>query len=79
MPSGDGIAENGKCWNIAANTAADMNNCIGTVQDTRTELLMSDQIVMNNLIEYFKEQASTEARVDIERKDGSAVETAARQ
>ncbi|RCW45594.1 phosphoglycerol transferase MdoB-like AlkP superfamily enzyme [Paenibacillus prosopidis] len=79
MPSSDGIAENGKCWNIAANTAVDMNACIGTIEETRTELLISDQIVMNNLIEYFKEQASTEARVDVKSKDRSAVQTAARQ
>lgn len=31
MPSSDGIAENGKCWNIAANALGDMNACIGAV------------------------------------------------
>ncbi|MEV5028739.1 LTA synthase family protein [Paenibacillus sp. LPE1-1-1.1] len=72
IPSTDGIVENGACWNIPSNTVTDMNACIGAIDSSRTELNMSDQIVMNNLIEDFKEQSATEAR------GGNDTETAAR-
>ncbi|MBD2867534.1 LTA synthase family protein [Paenibacillus arenilitoris] len=62
MPSGDGITENGKCWNIAAGAAGDMNACLGAIEDARTELNMSDQIVMSDLIDDFKKQGAVEAR-----------------
>ncbi|NIK77284.1 phosphoglycerol transferase MdoB-like AlkP superfamily enzyme [Paenibacillus castaneae] len=62
MPSGDNIIENGKCWNIAENALGDMNACSHAVEAARTELNMSDQIVMNDLIDAFKVQNATEAR-----------------
>lgn len=72
IPSTDGIVDNGACWSISGNAVTDMNACISAIEDSRTELNMSDQIVMNNLIENFKEQSATEAR------GGSNMETAAR-
>lgn len=79
MPSSDGVAENGRCWNIAAKELGDMNACIGSVEETRTELTMSDQIVMNDLIHDFKEQAATQARGDADNDDDGAVAAASRQ
>ena len=73
MPSGDGIAENGKCWNIAANEIGDINACIGKVEEVRKELFISDQIVMNDLIKDFKEQAATEARAKVQDGDDKEV------
>lgn len=62
MPSADGIAENGACWNIQDKASIPVSGCISAFEDSRTELNMSDQIVMNNLIADFKEQTATEAR-----------------
>lgn len=72
MPSSDGIAENGTCWNIANNAIDPTNACISAFEDARTELNMSDQIIMNDLIANFKEQSATEA------SSGNEVETARR-
>ncbi|WP_054024128.1 LTA synthase family protein [Bacillus sp. FJAT-28004] len=62
MPSADGIAENGSCWSIPENSSKPVSSCISAFEDSRTELNMSDQIIMNDLIADFKEQAATEAR-----------------
>ncbi|WP_424766794.1 LTA synthase family protein [Paenibacillus sp. sgz302251] len=74
IPSADGIVENGKCWSISGNSISDSSACMRLVSEARTELSMSDQIVMSDLIERFKEQNSTEARVN--RSDGKDVESA---
>jgi phosphoglycerol transferase MdoB-like AlkP superfamily enzyme len=63
MPSGDAVAENGKCWNIAANALGDVGKCLGAVEDARTELSMSDQIVQHDLIASFR-AATVEASAD---------------
>lgn len=63
MPSGDAVAENGKCWNIAANKLGDVQKCLGAVEDARTELSMSDQIVQHDLIASFR-AAAVEASAD---------------
>lgn len=57
MPSGDGIAENGKCWNIAANAVGDIGACLGAVDDARAELAISDQIILHDLIPSFSDAA----------------------
>ena len=62
MPSADGIAGHSTCWNIQSHTAGDLSACVGANEGARTELNMSDQIVMNDLINDFKEQDATEAR-----------------
>ncbi|CAM4240285.1 phosphoglycerol transferase MdoB-like AlkP superfamily enzyme [Paenibacillus endophyticus] len=72
LPSSDGIMDNGACWSIPSQALTDMNACAAAAENARTELTVSDQIVMNNLIEHFKEQSATEARA------GSQLETAAK-
>lgn len=60
MPSSDGIAENGRCWNIADNAVGDVNACLPGIDEVNKELAMSDQIIMNDLIaEYLEEDAAT--------------------
>ncbi|OBZ12980.1 LTA synthase family protein [Bacillus sp. FJAT-26390] len=63
-PSSDGVAKNGTCWNIQNNAPGDLNACLDEYKSARTELSMSDQIVMNDLIDDFKEQKATEARAN---------------
>ncbi|CAM4060551.1 LTA synthase family protein [Paenibacillus alkaliterrae] len=77
MPSGDGIAANGKCWDISANSVRDIQACLAAAEEARTELNVSDQIVMSDLIAGFKEQDITEASAD--RKDNGALEAASRR
>ncbi|MOA56744.1 hypothetical protein D3C78_1807870 [compost metagenome] len=57
MPSADGIAANGKCWSIAANAVGNIAACADAIAEARTELKISDQIVMGNLIDTFRQQA----------------------
>jgi lipoteichoic acid synthase len=61
-PSTDGVARNGTCWNIQNSAPGEMNACLSEYESARTELNMSDQIVMNDLINDFKELTAKEAR-----------------
>ncbi|OMF21322.1 phosphoglycerol transferase [Paenibacillus sp. FSL H8-0548] len=61
MPSNDGIAANGRCWNMESNSITDMSACADAVLDANNELSFSDQIIMNNLIKDFKNNVSIEA------------------
>ncbi|WP_138753245.1 LTA synthase family protein [Paenibacillus sinopodophylli] len=72
LPSSDSIVENGTCWSIPNQTKTDMNACMHAAENARTELAMSDQIIMNDLIDLFKEQSATEAHA------ANDIETAAR-
>lgn len=73
MPSSDGIPGNGTCWNIQDRIPGNMSACSSAYESARTELNMSDKIVMNDLINGFKEQAATEVR------GSESVETASRK
>ncbi|MFX3633826.1 MAG: LTA synthase family protein [Candidatus Pristimantibacillus sp.] len=67
MPSGDSIAENGQCWNIADNAVGDIDACLGAVEDARAELTISDQIILHDLIPFF-----TNAAIVMNDEDSSA-------
>lgn len=75
MPSADGIAENGKCWNISENAISDINGCLPGVEEASTELAMSDQIIANDLIADYKKQNATVAQTGS--KDDSSVQASA--
>jgi lipoteichoic acid synthase len=64
MPAGDGIAANGQCWSIPTGTATDLQACLALADQAAQELTMSDQIVMNDLIAFFRERRASEARAD---------------
>jgi hypothetical protein len=74
MPSNDGIAANGACWNIDSNSISEMSSCADAISDANNELSFSDQIIMNNLIEDFKGNAAP-----IEASIPSKIETAERR
>ncbi|MOA18147.1 Lipoteichoic acid synthase 2 [compost metagenome] len=57
MPSADGIAASGKFWSIEANAVGDIAACADAIEEARAELKISDQIVMGNLIDTFRQQA----------------------
>ncbi|WP_141506165.1 LTA synthase family protein [Paenibacillus luteus] len=61
IPSSDGVAANGACWSMVTNAVSDMNACMNAIDDARSELSLSDQIVMNDLINDFKAQSTIEA------------------
>lgn len=61
IPSEDGLAENGKCYQLSTGTLTDINACMPKTEKANTELMMSDQIVMNNLIRDFKRHGTFEA------------------
>ncbi len=61
LPSGDGIAGSGQCWSIKTGAPADRQACLALSDQATQELVMSDQIVMNNLIANFRNRKATVA------------------
>lgn len=70
IPSSDGIAENGACWNIAANAVGELAPCLNAAEEARTEIAISDQIVIHDLIASFDSYRAVEANA------GSSIEAA---
>ncbi|ANY68514.1 phosphoglycerol transferase [Paenibacillus sp. BIHB 4019] len=50
IPSADGLAEHGTCWNVAEQSPGELAPCLNLRADAQTELSMSDLLVIHNLI-----------------------------
>ncbi|MUT66886.1 LTA synthase family protein [Paenibacillus sp. NEAU-GSW1] len=61
MPSADGIASNGKCWDISSGKFGDIAPCLANADDASNELTMSDAIVTHDLIPMFQSTEAVEA------------------
>lgn len=61
IPSEDGLPANGSCYDIASSSLVDTSSCLPKTEEADRMLMMSDRIVMGDLLPDFKRSGAVEA------------------
>ncbi|MFF2888810.1 LTA synthase family protein [Paenibacillus sp. NPDC057967] len=64
IPSADGLSANGKCYTADNGELLDSAACLPMTESAQLELMMSDRVVIGNLLRTFKNNGAVEAIAD---------------